>query len=100
MSTDNCTGNPDAGDYDTAGLEVWTPGGTYNSKCIQWKLWSLDDPPPFGDGKFAMQWLNGTRSWNETASGQDLNGTSQQIWSKTGFESLWTGSAIVTGQKP
>lgn len=100
MSTDNCTGNPDASAYDSAGLEVWTPGGTYNSKCLQWKLWSLDDPPPFGDGKFVKQWLNGTSSWNETTSGRNLNETGKQLWSETTFGPLSTASAVVARHKP
>ena len=79
-----CTGNlnPD----DTAGLEQWTPGGTLNWKCLQWKLHSLDTPPSYkGDNKQLQHWLNETDSWNGTASGRGWNLTSTERGSGNSF---------------
>ncbi|KAF2162130.1 hypothetical protein M409DRAFT_58571 [Zasmidium cellare ATCC 36951] len=95
MRSNPCNKNPD----DEVGLEQWTPGGTINWKCLQWKLHSLDTPPSYKTDKHMQHWLNRTGSWNETTSGRSWNETSKERWGETGFEPRWTASAIGVGYK-
>lgn len=85
----------------SVGLETWTPGGTINMKCLQWKLHSLDTPPTLMDkGQKSINYpWNGTSSWNETTLGRLWNETNiSRLWNGTTFKSRRSGTVVAPEQ--